>query len=99
MSQKGYFTSSAKLDLAIARDWYEREREGLGFDFVDEVKVATRRIESNPLEFATVCREARICPVKRFPYIIVFRILDSVLEILAVIHGHRDPEIWRSRNS
>ncbi len=99
MRPTAYFTSSAKQDLVSARDWYEGEREGLGFEFVDEVKSATRRIESNPLEFATVYKEARICPVKRFPYVIVYRFIDDVLKILAVVHGHRDPEIWQSRNS
>lgn len=69
----------------------------MGSEFIDEVKVAIRRIESNPLAFAAVYRTTRICPVKRFPYIIVFRILVDVPEVLAVIHGHRDPDAWSVR--
>jgi toxin ParE1/3/4 len=98
LKQTAFFRLEAKEDLRNARDWYEAEREGLGFEFVDEVERAIERIETNPLSFAEVYRTARICPVKRFPYIIVFRTLDDLQEVLAVIHGHRDPEVWKIRS-
>jgi WD40 repeat protein len=46
LNQTAFFTLEAKEDLRNARDWYEGEREGLGFKFVDEVKIAIQRIES-----------------------------------------------------
>jgi toxin ParE1/3/4 len=98
LKQTVFFTAAAKQDLRSARDWYEGEREGLGFEFVDEVKAVIQRVESNPLSFAIAYRTTRICLVKRFPYIVVFRILADVLEVLAVIHGHRDPEVWKARS-
>ena len=97
MAKSAVFTPSAKRDLASARDWYEVEKEGLGFELVDEVRRATNRIESNPEHFAVMYRHVRLCPVNRFPYFIAFRLIDHRPEILAVLHGHRDPSIWQDR--
>jgi len=97
LSWRAFFTHSANQDLLDARDWYEIERSGLGLEFVDEVEWATTRIESNPEQFAIVYRDVRFCPVKRFPYIIAFRIKGEFTEILSVMHAHRDPELWKQR--
>ena len=98
MSGKAFFTLAAKRDLRNARNWYEGERVGLGVEFLGEIQYATRRLESNPEQFAIVHRQTRLCPVKRFPYIIVFRIADDLVEVLAVIHAHRDPIVWKRRS-
>jgi len=97
LSWRAFFTDSANLDLLGARDWYEKERAGLGLEFVGEVESATMRIESNPEQFAIVYRDVRLCPVKRFPYIVAFRIENEFAEILSVMHAHRDPESWKQR--
>ena len=97
MNKTAFFTPAAKQDLALARDWYEGEKARLGFELVDEVRNATNRLESNPDHFAIVHRDARLCPVKRFPFFIVFRLVEERPEILAVLHGHRDPTVWRNR--
>jgi toxin ParE1/3/4 len=98
VTRSAFFTPASKQDLVLARDWYECGREGLGFEFIDEVLKATNRIELDPEHFSVVYRETRICPVKRFPYIVIFRLVESAPEILAVLHGHRDPQVWQSRS-
>jgi len=42
-------TLQAFNDVAQARDWYEKQRPGLGADFVSKVGEALATIESNPL--------------------------------------------------
>jgi plasmid stabilization system protein ParE len=98
LSGKAFFTLAAKRDLRDARDWYEGERGGLGLEFLGEVQHATRRLESSPEQFAVVHRQMRLCPVKRFPYIIVFRIAGDHVEVLAVIHAHRNSIVWKRRS-
>lgn len=97
MIRTAFFTPSAKQDLAATLDWYENEREGLGYEFVAEVQIATNRVERNHEIFAVVHRDARICAIKRFPYIIIFRFANDRPEILAVVHGGRDPNSWKRR--
>lgn len=78
MSRKAVFTPAAKQDLREARNWYEGERQGLGLEFLNEVQHATMRLDSQAEQFATVHRQTRLCPVKRFPYIIVFHIIGDL---------------------
>ncbi|WP_146395639.1 type II toxin-antitoxin system RelE/ParE family toxin [Novipirellula herctigrandis] len=70
---------------------------GLGYDLVDEVRIAVNRIESNAEQFALVFKDARVCPIKRFPFLVVFRINGQYVDILAIMHGHRNPKMWMKR--
>ena len=38
------YTTRAKDDLDIAIEWYEKQRRGLGFDFLDCIEVAVKSI-------------------------------------------------------
>lgn len=44
-------SSFAELDLQVAFDWYELQKDGLGVDFFNEVEKAIFRIKSNPFQF------------------------------------------------
>ncbi|WP_417738002.1 type II toxin-antitoxin system RelE/ParE family toxin [Rosistilla oblonga] len=35
--------------------------------------------------------------MKRFPYVIVYRVATDRIEILAVAHGRRKPGFWKER--
>lgn len=39
------YTNRSKEDLDIAFTWYEKQRRGLGFEFLDCVEVAIKSIE------------------------------------------------------
>ena len=42
------YTTRAKDDLDIAFEWYEEQRRGLGFEFLDCVEVAIETIQQMP---------------------------------------------------
>ena len=42
------YTVKARGDIEVAFAWYERQRRGLGFEFLDCVEAAVRLIEENP---------------------------------------------------
>ncbi len=42
------YTDRARDDLELAFSWYERQRRGLGFDFLDCIEVALQSIIGNP---------------------------------------------------
>ncbi|MBL9141870.1 MAG: type II toxin-antitoxin system RelE/ParE family toxin [Phycisphaerae bacterium] len=63
---------AAEAELFAARDFYEREREGLGQDFVDEMEAVMARILANPLQFTQIRRsKSRRALGRRFPYKII----------------------------
>ncbi len=97
MPRPTFFTPSAKEDVREARDWYDNTSSELGTAFVIEVLRATDRIASDPLQYAKVYGEIRQTLVQRFTYVVSFRLKDERVEILAVLHAHRDPKVWKRR--
>jgi plasmid stabilization system protein ParE len=87
----------AKVDVVSARDWYNGQRPGLGDEFVATVDELISQIEQTPELYAVVVRDVRRVKVRRFPYVAYYRILENRIEILAVLHGRRNPKIWRGR--
>jgi len=87
----------AESDLEIASDWYASRKEGLDQDFIDEIEKAIQRIQENPRQFAIVKMQIRMSIVKRFPYGIYFYITGDIINIFAVFHFSRNPEVLRKR--
>lgn len=87
----------AQDDLLEARDWYERKSVGLGDDFAAKVEELLSRIQLMPELYAATYRNVRQAKLRRFPYVLYYRVLTDGIEVLAVLHGGRDPRIWRSR--
>ena len=84
-------------DLAEARDWYDKRREGLGQEFLAQVDAAIEFISVNPELRPAEFRSVRRAKVRRFPYIVYYRIVEPDIEVLAILHGRRNPRVWRSR--
>ena len=84
----------AKADIRRAAKWYERQREGLGREFVAEVDTALGRIEANPEHYEVVHREMRHAILRRFPYGVFYRIRAAKISVFAVVHLKRDDIPW-----
>ncbi len=91
------YSPEAEEDVYEARRWYEKKRNGLGWDFVMCVDEVLERIRRSPESFPVVYNNVRQAVVRRFPYSIIFRVEADEIVIYAVHHGSRDPEVWRSR--
>lgn len=37
--------------------------------------------------------------MRRFPFLVVYRVLDEKVQVIAVAHGRRRPEYWKPRES
>ena len=64
---------------------------------LDEAQHLTTRIESSPLEFPIVYRDARRTLLRRFPYAFFFRTTEEKTLIVAVADLRRDPSRWLRR--
>jgi plasmid stabilization system protein ParE len=84
----------AKADIRRAAKWYERQREGLGRDFVAEVDAALALIEANPEQYEIVHREIRHAILRRFPYGVFYRIRTTKISVFAVMHLKRNDIPW-----
>lgn len=55
------------------------------------------RVNDMPLLYAADRRGARLAPLGRFPYVVIYRVRDPAVEVVAVVHTRRHPRAWRSR--
>jgi plasmid stabilization system protein ParE len=87
----------AEDDLEEAKAWYNRQRDGLGDEFLECVDEAVGQIRQFPLASAKAFEGLRRKLVRRFPYGIFFRIDDDQITVVAVYHCKRDPRGWQQR--
>jgi len=64
--------------MAQTRDWYEKQRPGSGAGFVSKVEEALEMIESNPMLYPVLMKDARRAKMKRFPYRIWFKLEEEL---------------------
>lgn len=97
MSLPLIFRPEAQADLLAARDGYELQRGALGTAFMDAVDALLTRIQATPELYAAAHKGVRRAKVRRFPYVVFYRLLTDRIEVVAVLHGSRDPQVWQDR--
>lgn len=86
------------LDIQAAAVWYEDQQSGLGTRFLDELDLVFQRIAESPLQFPQLEDDVRRALLRRFPYGVYFLAESEAVKVLAVLHLHRQPDMWKSRN-
>ena len=97
MDYKLIIRPEAKAELLDTFQWYQEQRQGLGYDFklcVDEV---ISKIKKNLLIYKKLFRNVRRSVIKRFPFGLFFIVEDNTIIVLAVLHARRDPRRWKVR--
>jgi plasmid stabilization system protein ParE len=86
-------------DLVEALDWYDSKSIALGNRFRNAVDAAFSAVEESPeaYPFAFPDLRIRFYRLRRFPYLILYRVEDNSIVVLGVRHGASDPEKWRRR--
>ena len=87
----------AEVDVQEARDQLEALRVGLVTQVLARVREVLARIEKMPELHGKVWQDVRAARLKQFRYIVYFIVLADRVEVLAVLHGARDPSSWQSR--
>lgn len=87
----------AKEDIRYARRWYRRIDVALGNAFMDELTEIFSEIEKAPKRFPHVTKGCRRALLSRFPYKVLFREGQTVINVLAVYHAKRNPDDWIGR--
>jgi plasmid stabilization system protein ParE len=87
--------AQSELDAAIA--WYESERPGLGAELLEEFLRTLAHIRERPQSSAKIGEHVRRGLLHRFPYGVIFEIVDDQIHVVAVASHHRTPGYWRRR--
>jgi plasmid stabilization system protein ParE len=91
------FCPEALAEFEEAVDYYLELSPEAASRFVDAFEAAVEFARANPRAVVRVRGEVRRWNLRRFPYALIFRSVDDVIEILAVMHARREPEYWKSR--
>jgi len=85
-------------ELEEIRDYYESCSLGLGTDFIDEFERQVLAIAAMPNRWMVVRDDLRRSLMKRFPYVIMFRIAgNDWIRVTVVKHEKRHPAFGLER--
>lgn len=87
----------AEADLDEAFAWYESRSVSLGVDFLRAVDACFDAIAAAPLAYPVVYRGTRRALLRRFPYAVLYIVVDDRIHILACSHTSLHPRGWRRR--
>lgn len=87
-----------EFELAEIRDYYNDLSLNLGEDFINEFERQVLRIAELPTRWMIVRGQTRRALMRRFPYLILFRIVgDSAIRITVIKHERRHPSYGINR--
>ena len=92
-------SSEFEEDIAEAYGWYERQRPGLGEEFLSCLDACIQRICRQPLGYSVVFESYRRALVRRFPYAVFYEFEGNEVTVYALFHTARNPMKWRERLS
>jgi plasmid stabilization system protein ParE len=86
------YLPGARRDFDESFDWYAAQSTRAAQRFVASVDAALTSLADDPMRFAGPDGVHRECPVKKFPFRIVYRVVDDGVLIVAVAHATRRPD-------
>jgi toxin ParE1/3/4 len=94
---KHIYRRAAAADIDRAYVHYEKERKGLGEEFLAEVNATAQRVLEMSAAYPVVVRQTRRALVRRFSYGLFYRVLGDTVVFVACFHTSRDPALWKRR--
>ena len=85
-------------ELAEIRDYYNEQSRNLGDDFINEFERQVLRIAATPSRWMLVRGDTRRALMNRFPYLMLFRVVnDAAIRISVIKHERRHPAYGMNR--
>ena len=81
----------AIIEIREAFDWYEDQKDGLGYELLAEFEECYKLLIKNPERFSYIDSLYRRIKTNRFPYILVYEIDGDTISINSVRHTRQKP--------
>ena len=91
------FIEPASLELDDAIEFYDLQSTDLGITFYKEVLETIELIALFPQIWCKNTEHTRKAVLRKFPFNLIYTILDENIFIIAVAHQNREPEYWIDR--
>ncbi|MBK9275537.1 MAG: type II toxin-antitoxin system RelE/ParE family toxin [Flavobacteriales bacterium] len=97
MSLKLEWRDRAIHEAQDAFDWYEAQAPGTGERLITEIDAHVVDLLAHAQGYPMWRGPFKKINLKRFPYVIVFRIMKDAVIIYSVFHSKRNPSRWGER--
>jgi len=91
------FLPAARRDFDESLDWYSTRSVTAALRFAAAVDAAVARIVTNRRSLSFIDQRHQQCPVKKFPFRVIFRSLHDEILVVALAHAKRRPTYWLNR--
>jgi len=91
------FHPDARLDALEPYDWYAERSQQAADAFQQELQDAGRAIQCSPERWANYLFGTRRYVMKRYPFVLVYRVATERIELVAIAHAKRNPGYWKER--
>lgn len=90
MSYQLRLEKDAIIDIQQAFAWYEEQKTGLGFFFLEELEICYQKICNNPQYYTAINEWFRRIKIDRFPYLVIYEIDGNLVIVNAIRHTSRN---------
>ena len=97
MTEKLTYHPDVETDIQSAVDHYSAISSALAYRFRDQLVEQLIQIAARPESFGEVQAPLRFARVRRFPHIVIFRLIRDGVQVLGVFHGAEDSAKWTRR--
>ncbi len=87
----------AVAEARAAREWYQVRSPDAAEAFLAELDLGIENIRMAPDIYPRYLHGTRRYLMHRFPYLIVYRVVSTTVQVIAVAHGRRRPGYWKVR--
>ncbi len=91
------YVAEASRELDEAFDWYLEHSLAAAEAFLAEIDHGIRLIRRTPRLWPQFESRTRRYVLRKFPYSIIFREADDLIEVVGVAHQKRKPGYWSKR--
>ena len=91
------FHPDVATDIKESFDWYQKQADGLGDDFLNELESAYQAVSELPGTWPKFQNNFRRFLLSKFPFSIIYRANNELVYVVAVMHNSRKPKYWLKR--
>jgi toxin ParE1/3/4 len=89
--------TDAAEEAEAARNWYAARSLDAARGFLVELENALEQVVAQPLAWPKYLHRTRSYLLRRYPYLVVYRLQGEKIFVVAVAHASREPGYWRKR--
>ena len=89
--------ADATIEARAAFLWYRNRSDIAAERFREELHHAMDAIASSPDAWPTYVHATRRYLLRRFPFMVVYRVTPEEIQVVAVAHARRRPGYWKER--